>query len=235
MEDGHRGTDRNATVTGVIDVTEDGAGVDLEARLADAEHGETKIVYEEAQRVLDYQIQNLNDVDDVAARTVRITVLLVGGLLGIITLGGDNGISLTNPYLMWAGGYLLVAILLGMETYNVSDPYHGPGRGTLLRWANIESEEQLLTVMVAKYAEWIDDMEVKEAINGLFLDLTQVALALGLVYVAVGFFYRISSEALYPGIYGSLHAARASALLGVPMGVLGVLFAVLWGYAAWRF
>jgi hypothetical protein len=59
-----------------------------------------ELLHEEARTVLDHQIGILDDVDDKAARTVRITMILVGAVLGIASLGGDNGVSLSNPYIV---------------------------------------------------------------------------------------------------------------------------------------
>ena len=193
-----------------------------------------ELIREEARTVLDHQIRNLNDVDDVAARTVRITAIIIGGLLGVTSLSGDQGVSLSNTYVLWGGAYLLLSILLGLHTYNVSDPYFGPGKRVLNQWGEHDSKSELLPAMNEKYADWIDDMEVLGAINGISLDLTQLSLGIGLIYVSFGFLLNATPSNDYGPLRTLLVDFRGSAWHGAPLGLIIVITVILIVYASRR-
>lgn len=193
-----------------------------------------ELIREEARTVLDHQIRNLNDVDDVAARTVRITAIIIGGLLGVTSLSGDQGVSLSNTYVLWGGAYLLLSILLGLHTYNVSDPYFGPGKQVLNRWAEHDSKSELLPAMNKKYADWIDDMEVLGAINGLSLDLTQLSLGIGLIYLSFGFLLNATPSNDYGPLRTLLVDFTGSAWHGAPLVVMIIFTVILIAYASSR-
>jgi len=194
-----------------------------------------ELIREESRTVLDHQIHNLNEVDDVAARTVRITAIIIGGLLGVTSLTGNQGVSLSNTYVLWGGAYLLLSVLLGLHTYNVSDPYFGPGKDVLNQWAGYESKSELLPEMNRKYAGWIDDMEVLEAINGISLDLTQVSLGIGLVYVSFGVLLNATPSDDYGLLRKVLVDFRDSAWHAAPLVVIVFITVVLFVYASRRF
>lgn len=192
-----------------------------------------ELLHEEARTVLDHQIGILDDVDDKAARTVRITMILVGAVLGIASLGGDNGVSLSNPYVVWASCYLVVSILLGMATYNVSDPYFGPGKSDMEQLiARTDSREELLRDLVdGGYRTWISNMEDVQAVNGTYLDLTQTALSFGLIGLVLGFAYRVTSDSTVPAVYSVLDAHSSSLLWGLPLAGVVLAWGVLFLYS----
>lgn len=193
-----------------------------------------ELIREEARTVIEHQIADLHEVDDVAARTVRISAVLIGGLLGIVSLSGPGGISLANGYLRWSGVYLVAATILGLLTFNVSDPLYGPGKAVLRSWMEIDSSAALRSDVNRRLADWIDDMEVLASIDGLFLDLTQLALSLGLLYAGLAFLTELPAHERGT-LVRALHGWRDSALHAVPLLSLVLIAALLWGYSAWRF
>lgn len=198
---------------------------------------ETKqaLLREEARTVLDHQVDNLRDVDDVAARTVRITTILIGGVLGVVSLGESQSVSLLNLYLVWGAAYLLLSILLGLQTYNVSDAYYGPGKRVMENWRKKGTRSELLGEMNRRYSEWIDDMEVLEAINGIALDLTQTSLGIGLIYISCGLWLGISAVDAYGVVRQQLVTFQTSLLHVVPLVLILAGEMLLVVYSAWRF
>ncbi|WP_135823066.1 hypothetical protein [Halostella litorea] len=214
--------------------------VDVDVRVTERDNDndtskKEELIREESRIVLDHQIQNLHDVDDVAARTVRITAIIIGGLLGVTSLSGDQGVSLSSTYVLWGGAYLLLSILLGLHTYNVSDPYFGPGKAVLNEWTDHSSKEELVPAMNRKYAEWIDDMEVLGAINGLSLDLTQLSLGIGLVYTSFGFLLTATPSDEYGPVRNVLVDFKGSLVHGVPLVLILLATGFLIGYSSRRF
>jgi hypothetical protein len=115
--------------------------------------------------------------------------------------------------------------MIGMATYNVSDPYFGPAESDIEQLiAETDSGEELLRDLVdGGYRTWISNMEDVQAVNGTYLDLTQTALSFGLIALVLGFAYRVTSESTVPAVYSVLDAHNSSLLWGLPLA--GVVFA----------
>lgn len=140
----------------------------------------------EARTVLDHQIQILNDADDQAARSVRLTILFVGAILGVATFGDETGVPFTNSYILWGSVYLILSIALGMRIYTVSNPYLGPSPNDLNNLIKEEKEKEMLVFLLEEgYQYWISEMDLHMAKKGLYLDLTQTSLVIGLIFLII--------------------------------------------------
>ncbi|MEZ3116915.1 hypothetical protein RYH80_13450 [Halobaculum sp. MBLA0147] len=194
-----------------------------------------RVLNDECRTVIDHQVEKLRDIDDVAARTVRITVLVLAGILGTISLGESSGVSLTSPLTLWGGSYLLFSILAGMYTYNVSDSYLGPGRRTIEKWGTHDSESELHDVAHRAYAEWIEEMEILAAVNGIALDVTQLSLGLGLSYTFVSIFVQTTEKNQYTPVRTLIVETQGSLWHGLPLVLLVGSVVTLFAYSLWRF
>lgn len=192
-------------------------------------------LHDEARTVLDHQIDHLRDVDDKAARTTRITAILIGGVLGIVSLGGQSGVSMSNPYVMWGSASLVLSMIIGIATYNVSSAYFGPGSESLRQLLGESDEGQVLDHLVRDgYTNWVSEMNVKQAVNGLSLDLTQASLAVGLLYLVLGFLHHVTTPVSHPFVHAQLEAHKGSIVFGLPLGIVVLATTLLYGYAFYR-
>ena len=160
------------------------AGADT-SREGDA--GREEIIYDEARTVLEYQVETLNDIDDKAARTVRITALLVGGVFGAVSFG-DKSSLVINEFTWWGSASLLLAVTLGMTTYSQSSPYFGPKPSdwtTILEKSDTKHDEIQLLVDEG-YRGWINANSKINRINSYFLLLTQWSIATSLILFGTG-------------------------------------------------
>jgi hypothetical protein len=147
-------------------------------------------IHSEARDVLNHQIEILNDIDDKATRTVRITVLLVAGALSAVSFGNLVSLSLNSPYVAFSVWYLISSIALGMKTYSVSTPVLGPSADDLDRLVSelggkLDSHKRLVD---KGYTNWISQMGRINRRNGRYLGLTQLTLLLGVLAFALGIF-----------------------------------------------
>lgn len=195
-----------------------------------------RTVHEEARSVLDYQIKLLDDIDDKAARTVRITVLLVGAILGAASFEDATGISLTSNYIIWGIAYLIFSIALGMKTYNVSEPYLGPNPKDLksLLHETSDEEDMLIFLVDEGFTEWISETEFLNRVNGWYLDLTQWSLVIGIVLLTMG----LLNQVLTPENTGVLKPILATlnhtVFLGIPFVIIMGLTGATVGYSLYR-
>lgn len=144
------------------------------------------LIYNEARTVLEYQIETLNDIDDKAARTVRITALLVGAVFGAISFG-DKASLIVNEYTWWGSVSLLLAVVLGMATYSQSSPYFGPRPDDWRTLRTDGSKQGTVRLLIEEgYRGWIDYNDSINKINTYFLLLTQWSLATSLLLFGVG-------------------------------------------------
>lgn len=79
--------------------------------------------FEESRAVLNAQQQTIGDIDDKATRAVRITVLLLGGLISVWQFAGGA----FDPWFALCGGAsLFLSLTFGVATYHESDLVLGP-------------------------------------------------------------------------------------------------------------
>lgn len=214
-------------------VFRDGTGVRSEDQEPEVEV--LRKSYEEACSVLDYQIKILDDIDDKAARTVRVTIILLGAVVGAASFGDTSGVSLSNPYLMWGNFYLIVSVILGVKTYNVSDPYLGTNPSDLDKLVNdTDGESDMLEFLLREgYQDWITKNEYLNAKNGMYLDLTHVTLAIALILLTLGFTHQVTTPSSLPDVHQILETYKDSEIHLLPIvGVVlwRVIFVLSWEF-----
>lgn len=197
-----------------------------------------ELLQEEARAVLEHQLDTLNDIDDKAARTVRITALLVGAIFGAISFG-DASSLIVNQYTWWGSVSLILAVVLGMTTYSQSSPYVGPKPDDWERLLETSSSraEMLDTLVSEGYSGWVEYNDTVNEIDSYFLELTQWALATSLLLFGVGLTAEFVPSASYVPQLPSL--ARFSYSLSVfpltpastPVLVLFVVSTLLYLYS----
>lgn len=140
---------------------------------------------EEAQVVLDHQLQLLAETHKKAMWTVRITGIVFGLVLSSATL--PNASQFTNGFTISGLGCLVLAFLFGVVTYSASDPEFGVGPEYLLD-ARAESytESEWFDVLLNGYRNWIERMKRLNANNSKLLTVTQLFLGFGIVLLVTG-------------------------------------------------
>jgi len=185
------------------------------------EDGCEELIYDEARTVLEYQVETLNDIDDKAARTVRITALLVGGVFGAVSFG-DRSSLVVNQFTWWGSVSLLLAVVLGMTTYSQSSPFFGPKPSD---WEKIReragSKREAKEVLVREgYRGWINGNSNINEINSYFLLLTQWSIAVSLLLFGAGLSLEFANgESFVPGFFSALDFSHSLPVVSFPLTV----------------
>ncbi|WP_152422138.1 hypothetical protein [Natrialba asiatica] len=157
----------------------------------------------ESRDVIDHQIDDLDDIDDKALRTVRITMVVFGLLVAAAQVEGTDPIF--NRITVLGGGLLLLSIIAGAGTYSASDLHLGPGPNYLIdviSKANTEKKERVEALRSCAY--WMYENERIVRRNGTYLLVTQLLLVLGLLCLAYGAFTGVTDENLYEFLGGMM-------------------------------
>jgi hypothetical protein len=144
-----------------------------------------EIVYRELRGVLDTQQTVMDDIDDKALRTVRITALLLGV---VVPAAGLAAVSF-QPLLAAVGVLALVgSAIVGVLTYGESDLVVGPSGEYAVSLATGESEDWELDFLV-ELASWTESNAADIAANGRLLFYTQALFVAGLVALTASVAY----------------------------------------------
>ncbi|QZP36300.1 hypothetical protein [Halobaculum magnesiiphilum] len=145
-----------------------------------------RLLHTDARSVLDHQLAILGDIDDKAARTVRLTVLVLAAVISAPSVI-DNPDQYVNQYTVWGGLSLVLSVVLGVITYSSSSPELGPGPSDIERVLDRRFIElEWLVIVLDNYEDWIDRTGRVNRVNGWLLALTQAALAVGLGLFVIG-------------------------------------------------
>lgn len=145
-----------------------------------------RITHEEARTVLDHQINILNDIDNKATKTVRITAVILGIVVSAPSVI-DNPNNFINPFSKWGVAGLILSIVLGMITYSSSSPDLGPNPSDINRMLDEKyREDEWLVILLDSYEDWIDRTQRVNRFNGVFLALSQLSLITSLALLAWG-------------------------------------------------
>ncbi|GAD53230.1 hypothetical protein MBEHAL_1990 [Halarchaeum acidiphilum MH1-52-1] len=163
-----------------------------------------EIAREEAQRTIDSQIQTLNDIDNKAARILRVNLVLLGIILTGISIALNARPSQASPASVlvdFVNGYTIagIVLLLGSTavaavTYTASDLRTGmSGKDLRAMLDGDYTDRQNLEGLVESYSHWIEHNFRTNARNAplgtltlLLLLYAMTALALGTVHAAIG-------------------------------------------------
>lgn len=180
-----------------------------------------RLTHEEARTVLDHQIDVLGDIDDKAARTVRVTALLLGAVVSTLSLLG-NSEPFINQGTAWGTVSLVLSIVLGTFTYGVSSPDLGASPKDIKCVLDRNyREDEWLTILLHSYETWIDRTNRLNRFNSLYLSLTQASLGIGLISLTVGVLDGL--EASVSPLTISLYSVPAQLIVAVAL--LGLLVA----------
>jgi hypothetical protein len=145
-----------------------------------------EIVYRELRGVLDTQQSLMDDIDDKALRTVRITALL----LGVVVPAAGLAAVTFQPLLAAVGVLALVlSVVLGVLTYGESDLVVGPSGEYAVSLATGETDWEL--DFLVELASWTESNAADIADNGRLLFCTQALFVVGIVALT-------ASVAFYP-------------------------------------
>lgn len=142
-----------------------------------------EITYQEARAVLEAQREALTDIDDKAMRTVRTTVLL----LGIFVSAVEIGELAVTAWLAYLGGIvLMISLLLGLATYDESDPYLGPSSGYVHQLLDDDFGDSTWNEdLIATFAYWVEENGQTVRRNSRLLRWTQISLFVGVLAVVL--------------------------------------------------
>jgi hypothetical protein len=146
-----------------------------------------EVVYRELRGVLDSQQSVMNDIDDKALRTVRITALL----LGVVVPAAGLAAVTFQPLLAAVGVLALIfSAISGVLTYGESDLVVGPSGEYAVSLASGDETDWELDFLV-ELASWTESNAADIADNGRLLFYTQALFVVGIVALT-------ASVAFYP-------------------------------------
>lgn len=139
----------------------------------------------ESHRVLDKQIQQVENTDEKALRTVRIGVLLLGIVLSVTNFSSVERFA--NAVTITGSTAIAASIVTGVFTYSGSDPYYGPGPDVVEEFlARNPGGRTWKRAVLDGYAHWIEYNREINADDAAWLFRTQVLLAGGVLLVVLG-------------------------------------------------
>lgn len=151
-----------------------------------------RVTREEAREALDHQIDALNDIDDKAAQTLRLNVLLLGAVLTtasiLVSSNGTPPIRRMVNGLVVAGAIVSAFSMVTSIWAYASTSYRtgtGPSdvRALLSR---SPTEKELLTALLYNYAMWMERNARQNRRDGFTLFVSNVCLFLAMGYYASG-------------------------------------------------
>lgn len=152
-----------------------------------------EVTYQEARSVLDAQQTRLQNTDEKALRTTRLTIIAAGVLISLIEV---LGVTLSVPLAYLSALFLIVAFGTVLATYNRSNPYLGPNRKYITQLIVGEPEpephrEQASsaaaweTTLLESFGYWIEQNNEDIEDTDLLLIISNTALFLGIVFAAI--------------------------------------------------
>lgn len=136
-----------------------------------------KTVYEESKQVMEAQKSDIDDLDDKALRTVRITaILLTFGATGAGVIGVE---SVNNTVAAISIASFLLSLVFGVIVYNESDELVGPTAAYLKKMRTNEMEKSWDEDFLYQLEYWIDDNQAIVEFNGYLLIVCQIFFIFG--------------------------------------------------------
>lgn len=182
---------------------------------ADGPHWSTKnrqVTYEQGNRVLEAQKDDINDIDDKALRTVRITALIIG--VAATGLQAVKNLTVNDTTAVIGLGSLFLSLTFGVLTYSESAEIVGPTADYLDGMRDGRRGTDWEVDLLIQLPGWISRNQEKVERNALLFTFCQLTLLVG-----VGF----GAAALIP--IGPWKAA-----LGICTA--GVIVSLVWGLTA---
>ncbi|WP_420182123.1 hypothetical protein ACNO8S_14040 [Haloarcula sp. KBTZ06] len=139
-----------------------------------------RITYEEGRSVLEAQKSDIDDIDDKALRTVRITAILLGvGATGtrVIKVSNINKSIATVSLISF-----LLSLIFGVIVYNESNEVIGPKSSYLARLRQNNMSAPWEQDLLVQFEGWIDDNQTIVEFNGYLLIACQLFFILGVAF-----------------------------------------------------
>lgn len=138
-----------------------------------------EIIYDQTTKVIEYQYQDLSDIDDKAMRTVRIELIAFGILISGFQLAQPQ---LNTTYLFLGGMFLLLSLCFGILTYSESDVYYGPNKKYLKQLISNNFEDKSWDIdLLETQTEWIEQNYKDIKWNGILLFISQILLVISIL------------------------------------------------------
>jgi hypothetical protein len=143
-------------------------------------------MYEQGKRVLDAQKEDINQLDDKALRTVRITALIIGiGATGLRVIQSSPEASGINQATAGLGlSFLFLSLCLGIFTYTESSEIVGPTANYLNKMRDGRKGTRWETDLLIQIPGWISRNQEKVERNALLFSFCQITLVFGVAFGA---------------------------------------------------
>jgi hypothetical protein len=178
-------TDRVVTFV-VVDGNRDVGGDRSKRKEADDECTEwstknREVVYEQGKRVLDAQKEDINQLDDKALRTVRITALIIGvGATGLRVIEPETGpYSINETTAVLGLSFLFLSLCLGILTYTESSEIIGPTAEYLDSMRDGRRGTEWEIDFLIQLPGWVSRNQERVERNALLFSFCQLTLILG--------------------------------------------------------
>jgi hypothetical protein len=136
-----------------------------------------RITYEEGRHVLEAQKSDIDDIDDEALRTVRITAVLLGvGATGVRVIGTSSVNKIVAAMSLFS---FLLSLIFGVIVYNESNEVIGPKASYLGRLRRNEMSAPWEDDLLVQFEGWISNNQTIVEFNGYLLIACQFFFVLG--------------------------------------------------------
>lgn len=151
-----------------------------------------RVTREEARAALDHQIEALDDIDDKAAHTLRLNVLLIGVVL---TMASVFASSNATPPIGRVANSLVVAgtlasgisMITSIWVYSSTSYRTGAGPSDVREFLSRNPPEgELLAALVCSYAAWMERNSQLNRRDGFTLFVSHAFLSLSTSYYTIG-------------------------------------------------
>lgn len=185
------------------------------------------VALEEGRRTIDKQNEILNNIDDKAARILRINLVIVGLLLTGLSVATGTGSetgpveqllpSAVNTYTELGLFMLLLSTGVAALTYTASALRIGVTGGSLRRivFEGDTSDRKRLRGLTRSYSKWIEQNYRTNAYNAPLATLTLIFLVYAVVLLTLGGIETIRAVRWYENAVALLFIAIYTALTGI--------------------
>lgn len=136
-----------------------------------------RITYEEGRHVLEAQKSDIDDIDDKALRTVRITAVLLGvGATGVRVIGTER---INESVAVLSLASFILSLIFGVFVYNESNEVIGPKASYLGKLRENDMSAPWETDLLVQFEGWIRDNQTIVEFNGYLPIACQSFFVLG--------------------------------------------------------
>ena len=141
-----------------------------------------QVTYEQGNRVLEAQKDDINDIDDKALRTVRITALIIG--VAVTGLQAAKTLTVNDTTAAIGLGSLFLSLTFGVLTYSESAEIVGPTADYLNRMRDGRRGTDWEMDLLIQLPGWISRNQEKVERNARLFTFCQLTLLIGVGFGA---------------------------------------------------